>query len=436
MKITNSPYSFCAFYGIILFRVVTAQPETLKVLRNCRREDPLERNPGNEGMDSCHAVVHYAEIGLKGKNRLFFERVLARNIARRMEATGLEEVERLPGRLLVHAQAPLTADEWATTLGTVAGIAHFAPAWVVEADLDALREAVLANLPAGPVTSFRIRASRADKSFPHTSLDIQRELGAAVQEHTGWPVRLRGAELVIGVEVLHKRALVTFGHLAGMGGLPVGTSGRVGLLLSGGIDSPVAGYLALKRGCRVIPIHFHSRPFGDWMGSEARAREIVRAMQRYQIEPYLYAVAIGRQQREITVRAPAALRVILYRRLMVRIARVLTQRRGGKALVTGESLGQVASQTLESLVAVEEVTRLPILRPLIGMDKQEIIALAERIGTLDLAMMKGDDCCQFLLPRKVTTRPRLADVRAAESTLEIDRLVAEALESARRIEIG
>ncbi len=387
-------------------------------------------------MESRHAVVHYAEISLKGKNRLFFERVLARNIARRMEGAGLEQVERLTGRILVHAQAPLSTAEWAATLGTVAGIANFAPARLVEPTMEAMREAVLAHLPAGPIPSFRVRAVRDDKSFPYTSLDIARELGAAVQERTGWPVRLRDPALVIGVQVLRERAILTFERLPGLGGLPVGTSGRVGLLLSGGIDSPVAGYMALKRGCRVIPIHFHSRPFGNWMGSEARAREIVRSMQRYQMEPYLYTVAIGRQQREITLRAPAALRVILYRRLMIRVAEVIARRRGAKALFTGESLGQVASQTLDSLAAVQQATRLPLLRPLIGMDKQEIIALAEQIGTLELSMLSGDDCCQFLLPRKVLTRPKLKDVRAAEEAVEIERLVAEALEQVRCIEIA
>jgi thiamine biosynthesis protein ThiI len=209
----------------------------------------------------------------------------------------------------------------------------------------------------------------------------------------------------------------------------------VGLLLSGGIDSPVAGFLALKRGCRVIPIHFHSRPFGNWMGSEARARAIVRAMQVYGMEPYLYTVPIGRQQREITVRAPAAYRVILYRRLMVRVAEALTRRERGKALFTGESLGQVASQTLESLAVVEETARMPVLRPLIGMDKKEIIELAERIGTLELSQMEGDDCCQFLMPRRVITRPLLKEVQEAEAKTEMDRLVREALARAERVDV-
>jgi thiamine biosynthesis protein ThiI len=285
------------------------------------------------------------------------------------------------------------------------------------------------------VDSFRIRASRADKSFPLTSPEIERELGADVQERTGWSVELEGAALEIGVEVLYDRVLVTYGRVPGPGGLPVGVSGRVGLLLSGGIDSPVAGYLALKRGARVTPIHFHSRPFGNWRGAEKRARKIVRLLRTYGMEPRFYAVPIGRQQREITVRGPAAFRVLLYRRLMVRVAEVLVHREGGKALVSGESLGQVASQTLEGLAATADAATIPILRPLIGMDKQEIVDRAEAIGTFDLSQIPADDCCRFLMPQHVVTRPRLEDVLEAEATVDMNRLAEEALAQASCIEV-
>jgi len=387
-------------------------------------------------LESRHAVVHYAEIGLKGRNRPFFERTLARNVAQRLEPHGLERVERLSGRLLAYVERPLDRPTWRRALGTVFGIAHFALAFPVEREMTAIRAAVLDHLPSQPVGSFRIRASRDDKTFPLTSPQIERELGAAVQGRTGWPVRLKGADLVIGVEVLRDRALVSFGREPGPGGLPVGVSGRVGLLLSGGIDSPVAGYMALKRGCRVIPIHFHSRPFGNWMGAEARAREIVRALGAYGMDPYLYVVPIGRQQREITVRAPVAYRVILYRRLMVRVAERLTRRERGKALFTGESLGQVASQTLESLSVIEQAVEMPVLRPLIGLDKKEIIEIAERIGTFSLSQMEGDDCCQFLMPSRVVTHPRLEEVLRAETAVEMDRLVEEALSQATRVPVA
>jgi thiamine biosynthesis protein ThiI len=404
-------------------------------LRGDNRGAVLCRGVSNT-LRSKSAVVHFAEIGLKGRNRPFFERALARNIAGRVQSLGLERVERVSGRVLVRMGQPIDSATWQERLGTVFGIANFAPAWVVAPEMEALRAVVTEHLPEGPVDSFRIRASRDDKSFPLTSPEIARELGALVQERTGWPVRLKDPDLVIGVEVLRDRAIVSLGRIAGPGGLPVGTSGMVGLLLSGGIDSPVAAYLALKRGCRVVSIHFHSRPFGDWMGSEARARELVRSLGRFGIEPRFYAVPIGRQQREITVGGPAAYRVILYRRLMVRVAEALMLRGRGKALVTGESLGQVASQTLDSLGVVENAVQLPVLRPLVGMDKQEIVDLAQRIGTFDLSQMEGDDCCQFLMPRRVVTHPRLEVVQDAEAALDMDRLVDEALAQAAIVPLG
>jgi thiamine biosynthesis protein ThiI len=384
---------------------------------------------------SRYAVVHYAEIGLKGRNRPFFERKLAHRITQRMEPLGLKRVERLSGRFLLHAAQPLPKSDWASRLSTVFGIAHFAPAYLAERELDSIRDAILENLPQDPVDTFRIRATRDDKSFPMKSPEIERELGAAVQGQTGWPVKLKGADLTIRVEVLRDRAIISLGQVPGPGGLPVGASGRVALLLSGGIDSPVAGYLALKRGCRVFALHFHSRPFGNWMGSESRAREIVRQLDSYGLEPCLYAAPIGRQQREITARGPVAYRVILYRRLMVRVGEAIARREGWKALFTGESLGQVASQTLDSLAVVEQGVDIPVLRPLIGMDKKEIVAWAEQIGTLPLSQMEGDDCCQFLMPRRVVTHPQLDEVHSAEEAVEMDRLVQEAIAAVTRVDV-
>jgi thiamine biosynthesis protein ThiI len=211
----------------------------------------------------------------------------------------------------------------------------------------------------------------------------------------------------------------------------VGASGTVGLLLSGGIDSPVAGYYALKRGCRTVAVHFHSGPFGNWLGSEFKIRRLVARLQEYGLSPRYYVVPIGEIQREIVVEAPAPPRILLYRRLMLRVAEALTRQEGGLALITGESLGQVASQTLESLGAVEAATALPVLRPLIGLDKQEIVNLAQGIGTYDLSIDATDDCCQFLVPHQVVTRPSMAEIDAAEAGLDVEGMVAAALAGAR-----
>lgn len=375
-------------------------------------------------------VVHYSEIGLKGRNRPFFERHLQENIRRRL--AGLEgiAVRWQHGRFLVSLPGDAVVEALAR-LQTVPGIAYAAPAFGLERDLEALKAAVVEALPERPVRSFRVQARRGDKGFPLTSPQLNTELGAHVRAATGWAVDLSNPDLVIWVEVLQQMFVFYFERAAGVGGLPVGASGTAGLLLSGGIDSPVAGYYALKRGCRTVAVHFHSGPFGDWLGSEFKTRQLVTRLQDYGMSPSYYVVPIGEIQREMVVEAPAPPRILLYRRLMFRVAEALTLREGGLALVTGENLGQVASQTLESLGAVQAVTTLPVLRPLIGLDKQEIVDLAQAIGTYELSIQSSDDCCQFLVPRQVVTRPSVAELDDAEAGLDVEGMVARALDAAR-----
>jgi thiamine biosynthesis protein ThiI len=336
-----------------------------------------------------YIVIHYAEIGLKGKNRRFFEKQLQRNVREQLTGLDVSDVERLSGRLLVRLGAEANTPEAAERLRSVPGIAYFAPAHGAPKDVTAIKAAVVEKLVTSassvqalslvegsggrPYRSFKVATRRADKSFPLTSPEINAEVGGHVQAATGWAVNLKTPEVVIHIELLFKEAFFYFERIEGIGGLPVGSSGTVGLLLSGGIDSPLAGYYALKRGCNVVPIHFHSRPFGDWQGAEDKIRRLAAALRPFGLSKRYYVVPIGEIQQEIVAGAPAPPRVLLYRRLMVRIAQELTRREGGVALVTGESLGQVASQTLESLAAVQAIATMPLLRPLIGLDKQEIV---------------------------------------------------------------
>ncbi|UCC62982.1 MAG: tRNA 4-thiouridine(8) synthase ThiI [Anaerolineae bacterium] len=404
-------------------------------------------------------VIHYAEIGLKGRNRSFFERQLQRNVGQRLAGLDVAGVERLPGRLLARLGTEADVAVAVERLRTVPGIAYFAPAYSAPKDIEAIKEAVVTKLALGPSTglrtgpveglvpsivggptkrsyrSFKTSTRRSDKSFPLTSPQINAVVGGHVQATTGWAVDLKNPELVIHIELLFKEAFFYFERIDGVGGLPVGVSGTVGLLLSGGIDSPVAGYYALKRGCNVVPIHFHSSPFGDWQGSEDKVRRLAAALRHYGLSPRYYVVPIGQLQQEMVVEAPAPPRVLLYRRLMVRLAERLIRRQGGLALVTGESLGQVASQTLESLASVQVVATMPVLRPLIGLDKQEIVTQAQAIGTYDISIESGDDCCQFLMPRQVVTRPTLEEIEAAEAPLDVERMVADGLAAARLEEI-
>lgn len=383
-----------------------------------------------------YIVVHYAEIGLKGKNRGLFERRLQHNVAQRLGDVEVNDVERLSGRLLVRLGSQANVAEAVERLRTVPGIAYLAAAYGVAKDVTAIKAAVVEKLSGleTSVRSFKINTRRADKRFPLISPEINAEVGGHVQAATGWQVDLKHPDLVVHIEILFKKTFFYFERVDGIGGLPVGISGTVGLLLSGGIDSPVAGYYALKRGCHVVPVHFHSGPFGEWQTSEEKIRRLVKALQAYGISARYYVVPIGEIQREIVVEAPAPPRVLLYRRLMVRIAQELTRREGGLALVTGESLGQVASQTLESLAVVQAVAALPLLRPLVGLDKKEIVAQAQTIGTFKISVEPGDDCCQFLMPRQVLTRPALADIEAAEAKLDVARLVASGLAAARAVE--
>jgi len=381
-------------------------------------------------------VIHYAEIGLKGKNRRFFERQLWRNIREQLRGLDVAGVDRLSGRLRVRLGPEADVAAAVERLRTVPGIAYFAPAYGVPKDVEAIKEAVVEKLSGRSYRSFKTATRRADKSFPLTSPEINAEVGGHVQEATGWAVDLKDPEMIIHIELLFKEVFFYFERIDGVGGLPVGASGTVGLLLSGGIDSPVAGYYALKRGCNVVPVHFHSGPFGDWQGSEDKIRQLAAALRRYGISRRYYVVPIGEVQQEIVAGAPAPPRVLLYRRLMVRIAETLTRREGGLALFTGESLGQVASQTLESLSAIQTVATMPLLRPLVGLDKQEIVAQAQAIGTYDISIESGDDCCQFLMPRQVVTRPTLDEIAAAEAYLDVDRMVAEGVAAARLEEIA
>jgi len=270
-----------------------------------------------------------------------------------------------------------------------------------------------------------VRARRADKQFGLTSPAIERELGARVQAAFGWRVDLERPGLTVHVEVLPDHAFYFFGKERGAGGLPSGASGRVACLLSGGIDSPVAAWRMMRRGCQVVLVHFHSVPFLE-ATSQEKVREIAALLARYQLHVRLYQVAFGQVQRQIVVSTPPAPRVVLYRRMMLRIAGAIARKAGAGALVTGEVVGQVASQTLENLSTIGAVSTLPVLRPLVGMDKDEITAEAQRLGSYPISIIPDQDCCQLFTPRHPSTRARLSDIERLEADFAVDDLVQEA----------
>jgi thiamine biosynthesis protein ThiI len=262
-----------------------------------------------------------------------------------------------------------------------------------------------------------------------TSPQIEREVGGRIKEARGWTVNLDEPDLVIHVELLTDRGFYFFGKERGAGGLPTGTAGRVVCLLSGGIDSPVAAHRMMKRGCTVTFVHFHSYPILS-RASQEKGRELATLLTRWQQRSRLYLVAFGEIQQQVVLAVPGPMRVVVYRRLMMRIAEAIARTRGAQALVTGEVVGQVASQTLENLAVIGSVATLPIFRPLIGMDKDEITAEAIRLGTYPISIVPDQDCCTLFTPRNPLTRARLDAIQAAEQALPIDDLVDRAVREA------
>jgi len=371
-------------------------------------------------------VIHYGELALKGRNRPWFINTLVRTIRAALTGLDVVDVRALVGRIVVRLGPRSEWDQVRERLARIPGIGNFSHATHVEADLSAMTEAIVRATEGRTAESFRITARRADKRFPVASPDIEREIGRRVQEATGWPVDLSRPDLTIRVEVLSTDAFFFFEKHQGAGGLPVGTSGKVMCLLSGGIDSPVAAWRLIRRGCRAYFVHFHSYPILS-STSQEKARTLVEILTQHQLRSRLFLVPFGGIQQRVVVTVPPPLRVVTYRRLMVRIAEQLARKVDAHALVTGDSVGQVASQTIDNLTVIEGAATIPILRPLVGFDKEEITAEAQRIGTYEVSIIPDEDCCTLFTPRYPTTRATRAEAEAAESELDVGGLVEQAM---------
>jgi thiamine biosynthesis protein ThiI len=374
-------------------------------------------------------VVHYKELALKGRNRPWFVRMLVRNLRAALAGTGVTAVRPVMGRLEVELGAGAQWTEIRDRIRDVFGIANFSYAGRGAQDFGALARAILDDLGDRQADSFRVRARRADKRFPHTSPQIEREVGGLIKQHKGWRVDLEQPTLTIYVEMLSDHAFYFFGKEPGAGGLPTGTGGRVACLLSGGIDSPVAAYRMMRRGCSVLLVHFHSYPILS-RASQEKVREIAALLTRHQQRSRLVLVPFGELQQQVVLSVAPDLRVVIYRRLMLRIAARLAHQWHARALVTGEVIGQVASQTLENLTTIAAAIDMEILRPLVGMDKDEIVAEAAAIGTLPISNIPDQDCCTLFTPRHPATRARREEAAQAEAQLPIDAMVEAAVQAA------
>ncbi len=397
-----------------------------------KKEQQLENS-----MDMRAIVVHYGEIGIKGKNRTFFENVLIKNIRTKLkqELPGINfSIKKRYGRILILFNKPLNdnLELIKATLSKIFGIAYFAPCYVVNQDIEKIKQTALKLLQKyqhkhknedhdlgenKPIT-FKVESRRSFKQFSLTSIELNKEIGAFLLENYSCKVDLHNPEIVIHVDIIEKEAILYVEKHAGQGGLPVGVSGKVISLISGGIDSPVASYLMMKRGCEVLFLHFHNFT-PQSKAVKDKIQRIVKVLSQYQINTKLYMVPFAKLQYEIVKKVPPQYRMIIYRRIMLKIAEKLALKEKAKAIITGDSLAQVASQTLENLHTIYAASNLPVLAPLIGFDKRETINFAKTIGTYDLSILPYDDCCSFMIAKHPATKSKLNDIEEIEKGIDL-----------------
>ncbi|MCL2503118.1 MAG: tRNA 4-thiouridine(8) synthase ThiI [Coriobacteriia bacterium] len=388
-------------------------------------------------------LVHYHEVGLKGRNRSAFERCLQGNLDAALGVFPVQKAVRLASRLAVTVNDPSRFEEVAEAISRIPGVHSVSltykierdPALIEEFALRALADACEARSAAArpavrpavhPVTSFKVDARRSNTDWPESSMEMNQRIGARLQAETGLRVDLTVPDVTVTATVTQGVAFIGSSKILGVGGLPVGTAGKVVSLLSAGIDSPVASWRIMHRGAVIVGVHFSGRPHTDG-ASERLVTEIGGMLERFGGLGRIYLVPFGDLQREVSLVVPPDLRVLIYRRLMIRVAEAIARAEHAKALVTGESLGQVASQTLENIAAVDEAATLPVLRPLAGSDKLEIMAEARRLDTYELSTCDHQDCCTLFMPRNPETHAKLPVVLDAWGTLDVERMVADAL---------
>ncbi len=380
-------------------------------------------------------LCHYGEIGLKGKNRGYFEKKLQDNLRltlQRFSPDTFSSIGRMFGRLIIrlndHGQNEI--DSLNRALKNVCGMVYFAPALKVDQSKEKITKMAVELMSIGDYNSFRVTTRRTDKGFPVSKQKMNEDVGAAILKVTGKVVNLNHPDKTCFIDIVDGKAFVYTKRFNGQSGLPVGVSGKVMSMLSGGIDSPVGAYYAMKRGAAVSFVHFHSVPYTNEASIE-KVREMIEKLQVFQQKISLHLVELAPIQKEVMVLTSEKYRIILYRRFMVRIAEELAKVQKAKAIITGDSLGQVASQTIENMGVIEEAISVPLLRPLIGFDKLEIIAKAREIETYDISIQPDQDCCTLFVPKHPATKARLVDVIIEEKKLDVEMLIQQAIKNAK-----
>ena len=384
-------------------------------------------------------LCHYAEVGLKLGNRRFFENWLRQNIKAALNRTIPNKkftVQRLYGRIMIELDDDpiINQEEITQALSNTFGLAYFAFAKYVAQEIKGIREMALAALQDKEFDTFKIKTRRPDQQFLFTAQQVNEDVGAFILSKMDKTVQLKDPDITCYIDIVQGAVYIYTEKIPGPGGLPTGANGKVVGLLSGGIDSPVASILAMKRGAAVTFVHFHSVPLTTEESID-KVKQITTVLSHYQSRIHLYLVALTPIQKEIMVKTKEKYRIILYRRFMFRIAEIIARKEKARALVTGESLGQVASQTLDNIAAIEAVSSMPILRPLIGLDKLEIINLAKDYGTYDISILPDQDCCSLFLPKSPAIKAKKQFIEAEEESLAVDNLIQDAIDSIDIIKI-
>lgn len=371
-------------------------------------------------------LVHYHEIGLKGKNRSTFENQLVTNLHRALKGFAVANIQRISGYVVVESEDREASEEMAAAIRRVPGVARVSLAYKCGLDeTEFIAAAIKALGEAGDFHSFKVHARRSSTTYERHTLEMNQLVGSVLCE--AFPTKkvdVHNPDVTVVVHVVQGSTYVYASSAPGVGGLPVGTAGKVMTLLSSGFDSPVATWMVGRRGATCIPVHFSGRPqtsdTSEWL-----CQDIVEALAPSGVVGRLYVVPFGDKQREISLAVPQSLRILMYRRLMFQVTERLASLEGAKAIVTGESLGQVASQTLDNIWAVDEAVQIPVLRPLIGSDKQEIIKRSQEIGTYEISSQTAPDCCTLFMPRRPETHARLDHIHEAWDSFDHEAMVQE-----------
>lgn len=384
-------------------------------------------------------LLKYGEIILKGANRPRFEQVLLKNIKNAIRNIDNAEISIAQATIYIKPEKKENIDLLCERLSKVFGIVSITRACTVEKDIEKIRKAAseYCKDSLGDGVRFKVESKRADKNFPMTSVEVSMDVGGYLHdEHPGLIVDVHNPDVVIKVEVRDFAAYVysSSQKIAGQGGMPIGTGSKASLLLSGGIDSPVSGHMIAKRGVEIDAINFFSFPYTSERAKE-KVIELASILAQYTSKINLYIVPFTKIQLEIRDKTPEEHMTLLMRRFMMRISERIAQKNGSVALITGESVGQVASQTLAALNVTNDVVKMPVLRPLIGMDKIEIIDRAHEIGTFETSILPYEDCCTVFTPAHPTTNPKLSSIERSESKLDVDTLIEEALAGVEKITV-